>query len=424
MVDKTNITLHIETDVNADSFAKIRKLITSNVASPLIKSLENVGSNLSKFVGETRVISNLKKQEDSKDKQQALSDAGDRKHKAILGAIGGVASLVGGILGIAVSLKPVTTVLEAIGSMFKLIFFPIGMIMLAFLMPVLQGLAMVLNSKTFQGILLATTNFLKFIAGLNIPKLFVEAVDSLWKKLGNAFSSVVKILSTVDNDILNFWKAVRADLLHALIYLGENFIVKPLTALYNLLGLVKTSIIDVGRFILSHITVFFNDIFKGLTFIATVFTSALRNAANFIVRPFVAMWDGIQKVFVPPINVIKTILNYIFGGIKDVINAIRGVTNIGGDIKSIPSKIGGAVTGFFSGLAHLASGGSIISSGLAVVHKGENVIPAGASLNNGNGTTNITLHMTVNGVTDVRDLVDKVQKEIEKRTGRMLRWST
>ena len=56
--------------------------------------------------------------------------------------------------------------------------------------------------------------------------------------------------------------------------------------------------------------------------------------------------------------------------------------------------------------------------------KGENVIPAGASLNNGNGTTNITLHMTVNGVTDVRDLVDKVQKEIEKRTGRMLRWST
>jgi phage-related protein len=217
---------------------------------------------------------------------------------------------------------------------------------------------------------------------------------------------------------------VRADLLHALIYLGENFIVKPLTALYNLLGLVKTSIIDVGRFILSHITVFFNDIFKGLTFIATVFTSALRNAANFIVRPFVAMWDGIQKVFVPPINVIKTILNYIFGGIKDVINAIRGVTNIGGDIKSIPSKIGGAVTGFFSGLAHLASGGSIISSGLAVVHKGENVIPAGASLNNGNGTTNITLHMTVNGVTDVRDLVDKVQKEIEKRTGRMLRWST
>ncbi len=424
MVDKTNITLHIETDVNADSFAKIRKLITANVAAPLVKSLENMGSNLLKFVGETRVISNLKKQEDSKDKEKALSDAGDRKHKAILGAIGGVASLVGGILGIALSLKPVTTVLEAIGSMFKLIFLPIGMIMLAFLMPVLQGLAMVLNSKTFQGILLATTNFLKFVTGLNIPKLFVEAVNSLWKKLGVAFSSVVKILSTVDNDIINFWKAVRADLLHALIYLGENFIVKPLTALYNLLGLVKNSIIDAGKFIISHIEIFFNDILSGLKFIANIFTSGLRDAANFIIRPFVAMWDGIQKVFVPPLNVIKTILNYIFVGIRDVINAIRGVTNIGGDIKSIPSKIGGAVTGFFSGLAHLASGGSIISSGLAVVHKGENVIPAGASLNNGNGTTNITLHMTVNGVTDVRDLVDKVQKEIEKRTGRMLRWST
>ncbi len=452
VADKTNITLRIEAEADQESFGKLKKLIASNIATPLIQSLENMTASLAGAIGETRLLRDLRKNQPPSDENtKSQGDAQQRRHTHILAAIGAVGGLLGGILGIALSLKPVTAIMQAIGSMFQMIFLPIGMILMAFLMPVLQGLAMVLGSGTFQGILKKTAEFMNFMVGLNLPKIIWGAAEAIWHGIIDGipafFNALGMSIAMLQIDIDLKLLALGKYIWNALLAFGEAKIVKPLQQLWNsITGLFSPAIVLISDFLgvmargISNLPLLFASL--GVLFgsfmgsLGTNLKNDLVGLGKYvwntlysfgdakIVKPLRQLWSDIVGVFRTPIEVVRNIISFIWGGIKDLINAFKGISSTFSNIANLPSSLGSTIGNIFSGVAHLAGGGTILASGLAVVHKGESVVPAGSSLNGSAGETNVNLYMTVNGVTNVRDLVDKVQNEIERRTGRMLRWSS
>lgn len=75
--------------------------------------------------------------------------------------------------------------------------------------------------------------------------------------------------------------------------------------------------------------------------------------------------------------------------VKGLGESIQNAANKAGDVTSKTSGIGAAIAGAVGGaVPHLATGGFVSQSGLAVIHAGETVVPAGA----GGGGVNITIN--------------------------------
>lgn len=112
-----------------------------------------------------------------------------------------------------------------------------------------------------------------------------------------------------------------------------------------------------------------------------------------------------------PLKAIKEFTGFINTAIKAVVNFFTG----GGIVSGF--------AGFFKGISHLDTGGYIQSSGIAVVHKGESVVPAGGSLAKGAGHTfNITVNANTTSATTPKDIANEVMKAIESRVGRLQGW--
>ncbi|MEM0142472.1 MAG: hypothetical protein QXL94_00760 [Candidatus Parvarchaeum sp.] len=293
----------------AKLFGKSLGLISSNMKIAVATKLMDSGI----FVSALRLFpARLRKFFDSK----IVSAASKSPHSfsEIKTALkSGTNVLMGGILGIVSNLKPVKTILSTIGAMFNLIFLPIGLIMMAFLFPVLSLFAAILSSGLFQSLLKYVSEFVQFMAKLNL-NVIVTALGKGWKFLADAFANGAKAIVT---DIVN----------------------------------------------------------------------AIMKMVNFIINL--------------PQNFAKAIGNFfahLFGGLNPV-----------GDISKL-----------FAGITHLASGGVVTSSGMAIVHAGETVIPKNTNIVGGH-TFNISINNTGSTI-DPKKLVDGVISEIERRVGRLQRW--
>lgn len=105
-----------------------------------------------------------------------------------------------------------------------------------------------------------------------------------------------------------------------------------------------------------------------------------------LIKPFIPI---MQKVFLDIYNILKGIYNFFANGISnagsDVLNALKSVTK-------------------------LQTGGTIGSNGLAYLHKGEVVVPAGQNTTNNLG---VTVHANVSREVDVNQLADVIYKRIQ-----------
>jgi hypothetical protein len=254
--------------------------------------------------------------------------------------LGGVSAIAGGIIGIITQLKPVKAILGAIGSIFELIFLPVGLILMAFLAPVLMGLAQLISSKTFQGILTGVMKFVTFMFTLT-PQKIANAIGVFFTRSITYIGVVIGALLDISGITKNF----RSD--------------------FNIFRGVIIAII------------------QGLVFLFTKFPQQIIGGFTS------AFYNGI---------------NYLIQGMGNIVSSIINAVNPASWISSLP---------------HLASGGAIVSSGLAVLHSGETVIPANQSF--GGHTFNISIHGG-NGMQSPRDFANQVMNEIEKRTGRIQRW--
>jgi hypothetical protein len=141
-------------------------------------------------------------------------------------------------------------------------------------------------------------------------------------------------------------------------------------------------------------------------------TKNFRSDFNIFRGVIIAIIQGLVFLFTKfPQQIIGGFTSAFYNGINYL---IQGMGNI---VSSIINAVNPA--SWISSLPHLASGGAIVSSGLAVLHSGETVIPANQSF--GGHTFNISIHGG-NGMQSPRDFANQVMNEIEKRTGRIQRW--
>ena len=242
--------------------------------------------------------------------------------------------IAGGVLGIIANLKPVKTILGAIGSIFSLIFLPLGMIMMAFLAPVLMGLVSILSSKVFQNLLKWSVGFFRFMMKLS-PTQILTSIGKFIVSLG---LGIIKGFVTIGGSIIN----------------------------------------GVGKFFMTLINYVINlpsEILKGLM-----------NLGTWIVNGFV--------------TAVSTI-------VKSLLNAVN------------PANIGKSIGNFFAGITKLDSGGTIAQTGMALVHKGETVVPSNTNV--GGHTFNITVNHS-GGMYDPKKVAEDTLREIERKLGRLQRW--
>jgi Phage-related minor tail protein len=123
------------------------------------------------------------------------------------------------------------------------------------------------------------------------------------------------------------------------------------------------------------------------------------------------VWDGIVSKIKAAINFIISIINAFIGGI-DNIHVDVGPVHVGFAIPKIP---------------YLASGGYVESSGLAMIHRGERVMPARTSPLGGPGAGGSIVNMTVNVYGPSRKMADDFIDEVSRRLrqkGNFVTWTS
>jgi TP901 family phage tail tape measure protein len=130
-------------------------------------------------------------------------------------------------------------------------------------------------------------------------------------------------------------------------------------------------------------------------------------------------------------STIKGVWDGIVGAIKGAINFIIGIINafIGG-IDNIQVNVGPVHVGFaIPKIPYLASGGYVESTGLAMIHRGEHVVPARTSPigagGAGVGGQTVNMYVTINGPS--RQMADDFIKEVSRRLkqqGVLVSWTS
>ncbi len=143
------------------------------------------------------------------------------------GAISGkMLGVLGGILGMVLSLKPIQVILKMLGQMFNLIFLPIGMIMLALLIPALLVMTKLLTSSTFQGMIKDTAKFIPFM---------IRATNTFIAGIVPALTEIWNIIMTAYKDLIGLLNPSLATMrtIYAALHTGFGWIMAVLTPLFD-----------------------------------------------------------------------------------------------------------------------------------------------------------------------------------------------
>ncbi|MGI8425551.1 MAG: hypothetical protein ACR2M4_02940 [Actinomycetota bacterium] len=122
--------------------------------------------------------------------------------------------------------------------------------------------------------------------------------------------------------------------------------------------------------------------------------------------------EGLGGAFSAMWNVAKGAMNFVLGGVEQYLNLLGwGFNNTLGRMPGVPNipKVN---------LPRLASGGTVLESGLAVIHKGEEVRPASVTSNFSSGGGD-TINVYVAGsISTEGDIVDAVHAGLLRKQGR------
>lgn len=110
---------------------------------------------------------------------------------------------------------------------------------------------------------------------------------------------------------------------------------------------------------------------------------------------------------------VKPAVNFILGGAERMLNGLGRVASIGGNFNPLSAMSGLANVR----LPRLDVGGTILQTGIAVVHRGEVVSPAAGSPSRSAGEAPITVIVQGNVVSEV-ELVDAIHAGLLRKQGR------
>lgn len=239
-----------------------------------------------------------------------------------------------------------------------------------------------------------------------------------------ALSGITAIIGTL-KPVQTIISAIQSVINAIFLPLGLLLMALLLPVLILLAALLRTNLY---KELMSFVTKFIGVMIPVATAIAGYIVDVINGITDIrgIISFFVSLGREIWKLIQGAYSFLSGILHPILSGIYAFVGALLTPINLlVGLIKGFTGFTSGASNffgGIIKGIASLDTGGSIVSSGLAVVHRGEMVIPAGQ--NQGGSVNNqITIHVHGMDSTSTKNLVDEVMRQIENRTGKSLRWS-
>ena len=227
---------------------------------------------------------------------------------------------------------------------------------------------------------------------------FRDLVQGAWAVVVAAFNFLKEGVELVFNWIKSNWPLLLAILTGPIgiaigLIVGHWDTVKA--AAQTLLSFIGSIFSAIGR-VISSAASFIGGIASG---IAATFRT-ISDAATAVYDWVKSKFDALVQVIRDILSGVRTAIGNVADAIKSPINAVlRGWNNLTFRVPEVDlgpfGKIGGQ-SWSPPDIPTLASGGSVLRTGLAIVHHGETFSGVGKSL--GGGNTNITVHVTTTGL--------------------------
>jgi len=143
-----------------------------------------------------------------------------------------------------------------------------------------------------------------------------------------------------------------------------------------------------------------------------VFT-AIYSAVKPVIDAIIGIIQGLYNIINGIVDAVAGFINWLTGAASTAATTAKGITTGAG-----PGAAGGGVTAAGTmgrGIRYYQFGGIVEETGLAFLHRGEAVIPAGGSSSLFNDYSTINIYATIGSDYDVSRLADRLDEERRKR---------
>jgi hypothetical protein len=237
------------------------------------------------------------------------------------------------------------------------------------------------------------------------------AWDSFKEGVANAWAAVKPFAETIGNVLLPLFETAW----HTI----QDRIIPALERIKPVLIVIGAAIVLFATVILAQLALVVTAvgfvIDKFLDFVGFIRDKVVEPVVNFLARivDFVLdklrpIWDVVRDAAVAAFRAILTPIQWVIDKIQTLIgwiqDAIGWLRQLGNETPPFDNPPGGRSGGFFPKPPHAATGGFVARTGLAVIHQGETISPAG---------TGVTVN--VNGwVGSDTSLAKKIRDELNK----------
>ncbi len=244
----------------------------------------------------------------------------------------------------------------------------------------------------------------------------IQAVKH-WGAIVTWLGNVWKTISTAIGGAFNWLGATIHNIIFGVIAWFQNLsggfkalLAVALVVFFPIVALILGVILVVKNW--GAIMKWFGGVFSSIGSFIHSIISKIGDAFSGLGTMIHGVWDGIVSKIKGAINFIIGLINGFIGGV-DAIHVDVGPIHVGFAIPKVP---------------YLASGGYVESTGLAMIHRGERVVPARTSPIGGGGVGGgqaVNMYITINGPS--RQMADDFIKEISRRLkqqGVLVSWTS
>lgn len=185
-----------------------------------------------------------------------------------------------------------------------------------------------------------------------VDQIISIVVDALEPAFDSAFSAIKTIVKDAFEIIERLWHEILEPVLKFIIWLVQNFVLPKWRFVFTAIGSVVSDVFKGIKHVWENVL---KPILNGIiSFVNGVFSGNWRKAWQGIVDIFSGVFNGIVAIAKAPINAIITGINAFIRGLNKI-KIPDWVPGVGGKGINIPT------------IPHLAKGGTIFGSGVAIV---------------------------------------------------------
>jgi len=335
------------------------------------------------------------------------------------------------VASIIMDLEPIKMANQMMMTMLKLVFLPVGMMLMGILIPMI----------------IAYLRMMQEVGWGN----FINLMFNVGKIIGNIFALITKVFGAknIMTAIMGMVLVITAPLIAITLLIGAIMVI--ITTIAGVFGFIADVLGKVFGWISSKIKIPTpNDIANALKGLFNAIGERFEKVIGTLSDNLIKTWNAISGAFTTLFNSILGAIGVVSGWLGKIhswfMSVLQGAVN---DIKGFANTISGAVSQFWgwisgsvmsawntfvsaiqgiqkflSSLPHFQSGGYVPATTVAVLHAGETVVPKGKTMVVGSGTNNIVIniHNEIHGAVDVDRMTDEIYQQLQVKLRRLRTW--